>query len=103
MHKAYYRVEWRFLENMLIRLGFHQNFVELMMACVRSVKYKVRYNDQERQGDEVHPRQCPCLRAFVHGAYVGAGRFDGFRQKQGYIGIYPGSAPRRVKTYIVLV
>jgi hypothetical protein len=64
MHKAYDRVEWRFLENMLIHLGFPQNFVELMMACVRSVKYKVRYNDQERQGEEVHSRQCPCLRAF---------------------------------------
>jgi hypothetical protein len=50
MHKAYDRVEWRFLENMLIRLGFHQNFVELLMACVRSVKYKVRYNDQETEG-----------------------------------------------------
>jgi hypothetical protein len=31
------------------------------------------------------------------------GGFDGFRQKQGYIGIYPGSAHRRVKTYILLV
>jgi hypothetical protein len=31
------------------------------------------------------------------------GRFDGFRQKQGYTRIYPGSAPRRVKTYIMLV
>jgi hypothetical protein len=31
------------------------------------------------------------------------GGFDGFRQKQGYIEIYPGLAPRRVKTYILLV
>jgi hypothetical protein len=31
------------------------------------------------------------------------GRFDGFRQKQGYTQIYPGSPPRRVKTYILLV
>jgi hypothetical protein len=31
------------------------------------------------------------------------GGFDGFRQKQGYIGIYPGSPPQRVKTYILLV
>jgi hypothetical protein len=29
--------------------------------------------------------------------------FDGFRQKQGYTRIYPGSAPGRVKTYILLV
>jgi hypothetical protein len=31
------------------------------------------------------------------------GGFDGFRQKQEYTRIYPGSAPRRVKTYILLV
>jgi hypothetical protein len=31
------------------------------------------------------------------------GGFNGFRQKQGYTGIYPGSAPWRVKTYILLV
>jgi hypothetical protein len=59
------RVEWGFLENMLIRLGFHQDFVQLLMACVSSVKYKVRYNDQEtqeflptrglRQGDPLSP------------------------------------------------
>jgi hypothetical protein len=27
------------------------------------------------------------------------GGFDGFRQKQGYTQIYPGSVTRRVKTY----
>jgi hypothetical protein len=31
------------------------------------------------------------------------GGFDGFRQKQRYTRIYPGSALRRVKTYILLV
>jgi hypothetical protein len=31
------------------------------------------------------------------------GGFDGFRQKQEYVRIYSGSAPRRVKTYILLV
>jgi hypothetical protein len=49
MHKAYDRVEWNFLEIMLIKLGFHMEFVELLMACVRSVKYKIRYNDQETE------------------------------------------------------
>jgi hypothetical protein len=34
---------------MLIKLGFHMEFVELLMACVRSVKYKIRYNDQETE------------------------------------------------------
>jgi hypothetical protein len=31
------------------------------------------------------------------------GGFDGFRQMQGYKRIYPGSAPQRIKTYILLV
>jgi hypothetical protein len=31
-------------------LGFHPEVVELLMACVKSVKYKVRYNDQETEG-----------------------------------------------------
>ena len=46
-------------------LGFHKDFVDLLMACVRSVMYKVRFNDQEteefiptrglRQGDPLSP------------------------------------------------
>jgi hypothetical protein len=47
MHKAYDRVEWNFLERILIKLGFNIEFVELLMACVRSVQYKIMHNDQE--------------------------------------------------------
>jgi hypothetical protein len=50
MHKSYDRVEWVFLEGMLIKLGFERDFVDLLMTCVQSVKYKVRYNDQETEG-----------------------------------------------------
>ena len=50
MHKAYDRVEWKFLESMLIQVGFHRNIVDLLMGCVTSVKYKVRFNDQETEG-----------------------------------------------------
>jgi hypothetical protein len=53
--------------------------------------------------DEVLTRQCPCLGISIHGESVGTSGFDGFRQKQEYAGIYPGSPPRRVKTYILLV
>lgn len=65
MQKAYDRVEWKFLERMPAQLGFHRNIVDLLMACVTSVKYKVRFNDQEtedfgpprglRQGDPLSP------------------------------------------------
>ena len=50
MHKAYERVEWKFLEKMMERLGLHREFTDLLMACVTSVTYKVRYNDQEAEG-----------------------------------------------------
>jgi hypothetical protein len=65
MHKAYDCVEWNFLQGMMTRLGFHASFVELPMACVRSARYKIRFNDQEtdsftpgrgfRQGDPLSP------------------------------------------------
>ena len=32
------------------RLGFHREVIDLLMACVTSVTYKVRYNDQEIEG-----------------------------------------------------
>jgi hypothetical protein len=43
--------------------------------------------------DEVLPRQCPCLGLSIHGESMGVGGFDGFRQKQEYARVYPGSAP----------
>jgi hypothetical protein len=65
MHKAYDRVEWIFLRNMMIKLGFHTQWVDLIMACVSSVTYSVRFNSQTteefvptrgiRQGDPLSP------------------------------------------------
>ena len=65
MHKAYDRVEWIFLEKIMIKLGFDQRWVKLIMACVRSVKYRVRFNSIEtdtiiptrglRQSDPLSP------------------------------------------------
>jgi hypothetical protein len=61
MHKAYDRVEWVFLENIMRKLGFDDQWTSIMMACVRSVRYQVRFNSEEtdmftpsrglRQGD----------------------------------------------------
>jgi hypothetical protein len=65
MHKAYDRVEWDFLKKMMIRLGFHDEWVDLVMACVTSVSYSIRFNSQVtdsftptrgiRQGDPLSP------------------------------------------------
>ena len=65
MHKAYDRVEWVFLQAMLEKLGFAQQWIQLVVACVTSVEYKVRFNSNEtlpfkpsrglRQGDPLSP------------------------------------------------
>jgi hypothetical protein len=62
---AYENVEWIFLENMMRKLGFDDRWVSLMMACVNSVRYQVRFNSEEtemfpltrglRQGDPLSP------------------------------------------------
>jgi hypothetical protein len=65
MHKAYDRVEWGFMEKILIKMGFDLSWVQLIMTCVRSVRYRVRVNSDEseifipsrglRQGDPLSP------------------------------------------------
>jgi hypothetical protein len=46
MHKAYNKVEWNFLKEMMIRLGFHNQWVDLIMECVTSVSYSIRINSE---------------------------------------------------------
>ena len=37
MNKAYYRVEWSFLEKIMRKLGFEERWINLMMICVKIV------------------------------------------------------------------
>ena len=53
MSKAYDRVEWHFLSDMMSKLGFRQNWIDLIMKCVTSVKYRIRINGE--LSDEVVP------------------------------------------------
>jgi hypothetical protein len=65
MHKAYDRVEWSFLKEIILKLGFHKEWVNLIMQCVSTVEYRVRFNAEEtksfkptrglRQGDHQSP------------------------------------------------
>ncbi|KAA3477692.1 reverse transcriptase [Gossypium australe] len=65
MSKAYDRVEWDFLAGIMKTLGFHVDWIILIMRCVSSVSYSVCLNGLEsdwfspsrglRQGDPFSP------------------------------------------------
>ena len=41
MSKAYDRVEWAFVENIMRRMGFSERWIALLMECICTVKYSV--------------------------------------------------------------
>jgi hypothetical protein len=65
MAKAYNRVEWDYLEGMMIKLDFHGDFVARIMRCVTFVYFCIRTNGVLsecfrptrgiRQGDPISP------------------------------------------------
>ena len=46
MSKAYDRVEWVFLSRIMEKLGFSDQWISLVMACIQTVTYFVLLNGE---------------------------------------------------------
>ena len=65
MSKAYDRVEWGYLENIMRKMGYYERWIRLVMVCVKTVTYSILVNGEPqglitpirgiRQGDPFSP------------------------------------------------
>ena len=48
MSKAYDRVEWVFLEKILLKMGFQDTWVAMIMQCITTVSYSIMVNGEPK-------------------------------------------------------
>ena len=48
MSKAYDRVEWAFLEDLMRKMGFNERWINLTMICLKIVTYSILLNGEPR-------------------------------------------------------
>ena len=53
MSKAYNRVEWVFLENVIRKMGFCEQWIGLIMVCVKTVTHSILMNGEPK--GLIHP------------------------------------------------
>ncbi|CAA7036802.1 unnamed protein product [Microthlaspi erraticum] len=92
MSKAYDRVEWSFLEALMLKMGFNDKWVSWIRVCISSVSYQVLINGEAkghispsrglRQGDPLSPFLFIILTEALVGLIQGAeeeGRIQGLK------------------------
>lgn len=57
MSKAYDRMKWAFLVGVMLKLGFHPHFVQMVMFCISTVSYSLLLNGSPASFSEYPSRE----------------------------------------------